>query len=94
MNGFFTGIIAGAAMWWSAGGMHGDPHALRLALVILIAMTGACTLSGLFGVVIPLILRRIGADPSTASAIFLTTGTDISGMGLMLFLATTLVLNH
>lgn len=92
MNGISTGIIAGAAMWWSAGGMHGDPHALKLAGVILIAMTGACMASGLFGVLIPLILRKVGADPSTASAIFLTTGTDISSMGLMLFLATTLVI--
>lgn len=92
MNGLFTGVIAGMAMWWSAGGLHGDPHALRLAFVILIAMTGSCTASGVFGVFIPLVLRRLGADPSTASAIFLTTGTDITGMGLMLLLATTLVL--
>jgi magnesium transporter len=93
MNGIFTGCIAGLAMWWSAGGLHGDPHALKLAGVIVIAMTGACMASGVFGVLIPLLLRRIGADPSTASAIFLTTGTDISSMGLMLFLATALVLN-
>ena len=37
-------------------------------------------------------MRRFGADPATASSIFLTTATDIVGMGLMLFLATTLVL--
>ena len=34
---------------------------------------------------------RFGADPATASSIFLTTFTDIVGMGLMLMLATTLV---
>ncbi len=32
------------------------------------------------------------ANPATASSIFLTTFTDIIGMGLMLFLATSLVL--
>lgn len=93
MNGIFTGVIAGAAMWWSAGGLHGNPQALMLAGVILVAMTLACMASGLFGVLIPLFLRKVGADPSTASAIFLTTGTDISSMGLMLLLATVLVLH-
>jgi magnesium transporter len=86
-----TGIVAGLAMYWIARGSGGgDP--LMLALVILFAMTGACMASGLFGVFVPLILKRLGADPVTASSIFLTTGTDIAGMGLMLILATTLVL--
>jgi magnesium transporter len=91
MNGLFTGIVAGWAMWWAAGG-SGNDQALLLAFVILLAMIGACMASGLFGVLVPLTLRRFGADPCTASSIFLTTGTDIAGMGLMLLLATTLVL--
>jgi hypothetical protein len=45
-----------------------------------------------FGVLVPLTLQRFGADPCTASSIFLTTGTDIASMGLMLGLATVLVL--
>jgi len=40
---------------------------------------------------VPLTLRRFGADPAMASSIFLTTFTDVLGMGLMLFLATLLV---
>jgi magnesium transporter len=91
MNGLLTGIVAGAAMWWTAGG-SGNDQAMMLAFVILLAMIGACMASGLFGVLVPLALRRFGADPCTASSIFLTTGTDIAGMGLMLLLATTLVL--
>lgn len=91
MNGALTGIVAGLAMYWTAGG--GDPNeALMLGFVILLAMTGACMASGLFGVLVPLTLKRFGADPCTASSIFLTTGTDIAGMGLMLGLATLLVL--
>ena len=92
LNGLLTGLVAGAAMWWTAGGLSGNPQALPLALVIVLAMTGACLVSGLFGVLVPLALRKFGADPATASSIFLTTGTDIAGMGLMLFLATALVL--
>jgi magnesium transporter len=91
MNGLLTGIVAGAAMWWTAGGSSND-QAMMLAFVILLAMIGACMASGLFGVLVPLALRRLGADPCTASSIFLTTGTDIAGMGLMLALATLLVL--
>lgn len=91
MNGMFTGLVAGVAMWWTASDGDGN-RALLLGLVILLAMTGACMASGLFGVLVPLALRRAGADPCTASSIFLTTGTDIAGMGLMLALATLLVL--
>lgn len=92
INGLLTGLVAGAAMWWSAGRAGGDGEAMRLAVVIVLAMVGACTISGLFGVLVPLTLRRFGADPATASSIFLTTGTDIAGMGLMLLLATMIVL--
>ena len=92
INGVLTGVVAGLAMFWSAGSGDGYHEAVALGFVILLAMTGACMASGLFGVLVPLTLRRFGADPCTASSIFLTTGTDIAGMGLMLGLATLLVL--
>ncbi len=44
------------------------------------------------GAVVPLALRRAGADPATASSIFLTTATDVVSMGLFLALATWLIL--
>jgi magnesium transporter len=91
MNGALTGVVAGAAMWWTAWHDH-NPQAPALAGVIVLAMTGACMVSGLFGVLVPAALRRFGADPVTASSIFLTTATDITSMGLMLTLATVLVL--
>ncbi len=91
INGLFTGTVAGFAMWMFAGGF-GNSQALQLGAVIALAMIGSCMASGFFGVMVPLTLRKFGADPSTASSIFLTTGTDIAGMGLMLFLATALIL--
>lgn len=91
MNGFFVGLIAALAMWIYAAATGTGDSAL-LALVILIAMVGACIGSGIFGVLVPITLRRFGADPATASSIFLTTFTDVIGMGLMLLLATSLVL--
>jgi magnesium transporter len=93
MNGIGTGLVAALAMWFYAGSSEGSTASpLMLGLTILLAMTGACVSSGLSGVLIPVTLRKFGFDPATASSIFLTTVTDIVGMGLMLFLATTLVL--
>ena len=93
MNGIGTGLVAAAAMWLYAGNSEGGTgNPMTLGLVILLAMTGACVSSGLSGVLIPVTLRKFGFDPATASSIFLTTVTDIVGMGLMLLLATTLVL--
>ena len=91
MNGFFVGLIAAGAMWVYAG-MTGVEQPMLLALVVLLAMIGACVGSGVFGILVPLTLRRFGADPAMASSIFLTTFTDILGMGLMLLLATSIVL--
>ena len=89
LNGVFTGLIAAGAMYWYASP---SPDAFRLALTIWLAMVGGCVVAGTAGVGIPLLLKRFGADPVTASAIFLTTCTDIAGMGLMLLLATVIVL--
>jgi magnesium transporter len=71
---------------------QGRPDAVLLALVVLAAMIGSCVVSGLFGALMPLVLKRLGADPATASSIFLTTATDVASMGLFLGLATLIVL--
>ena len=90
MNGAPIGVIAGGAMYYTATA-QGSPHALMLAVAVFLAMTGACTVSGISGAVVPLTLKRFGADPATASSIFLTTATDIVSMGMLLGLATVLV---
>jgi magnesium transporter len=91
LNGAAVGVIAGVAMYGYAVFTDSTNPAM-LGLVIFIAMVGACMGSGIIGVGVPLLLQRAGADPATASSIFLTTFTDIIGMGLMLLLATSLVL--
>ena len=90
LNGVLSGAVAGIAMTLYALAT-GATQPVMLGVVIIVAMTGACIGSGLFGVLVPLTLKRFGADPATASSIFLTTFTDILGMGLMLLLATTLI---
>ncbi len=90
LNGAPIGVVAGAAMYFIAIG-QGSPDALWLSIVVFLAMVGACTISGISGAIVPLILKRTGADPATASSIFLTTATDIVSMGMLLGLATVLV---
>jgi magnesium transporter len=90
MNGMLTGLVAGLAMFAYAT-MQGSPHALSLAIVVWIALIGACVISGICGAMIPLTLKRFGADPATASSIFLTTATDVASMGMLLGLAALLI---
>jgi len=91
LNGALVGITAGLGMFVAAR-MQNNPHASILAVIVFIAMIGSCIISGLSGALIPLILRRLGADPATASSIFLTTATDVASMGLFLTLATVWIL--
>jgi magnesium transporter len=90
LNGALVGIAAGLGMLVYARSEH-VPAAWTLAGVVMISMTIACVASGISGVVIPLALRRLGADPVTASSIFLTTATDCASMGVFLGLATLLL---
>jgi magnesium transporter len=90
-NGILVGLVAGGAMYYYAI-TSGAPEPLFLGLVVLLAMIGACIVSGITGVAVPLILKYAGADPATASSIFLTTATDVVSMGLFLWLAHLLVL--
>src|SRR5262249_36478151 len=90
LNGSLVGITAGLGMFVAAI-MQANPHAVMLAVVVFLAMVASCMVSGISGVIVPMTLQRLGADPATASSIFLTTATDVTSMGLFLALATWLV---
>jgi magnesium transporter len=90
-NGAAVGVSAGLGMFFYAW-MHDNPQALMLAAVTWLAMVIACVVSGISGVLVPTTLQRFGADPATASSIFLTTATDVVSMGTFLGLATLVLL--
>jgi magnesium transporter len=90
-NGALVGITAGLGMYVLASAQS-NPSAMALSLIVAMAMIGSCIVSGLAGALIPLGLRKIGADPATASSIFLTTATDVASMGMFLGLATLLLM--
>lgn len=89
-NGMLTGLVAAIGMFFFARHQN-HPNALALGLITFGAMTGSCAISGVAGAAVPLALKRLGADPATASSIFLTTATDVVSMGLFLGLAAWLV---
>ncbi len=90
LNGVFVGLTAGIGMYVAAL-MQSNPHAIMLGFVVFLAMTGSCIASGISGAMVPMTLKKLGFDPATASSIFLTTATDVTSMGLFLWLATILV---
>ena len=89
-NGTVTGLLCGIAMYLLALSQS-SPHAFLLAVVVTLAMIGSCAISGVSGALVPLALKRLGADPATASSIVVTTATDVASMGLLLGLATLLI---
>lgn len=91
LNGALVGLTAGIGMFVLAT-IQKNTQALPLAFIVFLAMIGSCMVSGISGALVPLILKRLGADPATASSIFLTTATDVVSMGLLLSLATWLIL--
>jgi len=89
-NGVLVGITAGLGMWGYAA-WQGNASAAILGWIVFISMVISCIVSSVAGAWIPLLLRRLGTDPATASSIFLTTATDVFSMGVFLALATWLI---
>jgi len=80
-NGFLFAAIMGVIAWlWFS-----DPI---LGAVIAFAMVLNLIIAGFSGVLIPLVIERIGQDPAIASTVFLTTITDVVGFFVFLGLAT------
>ncbi len=90
-NGVLVGITTAAGMFIYAT-LSDSSSTLTLCAVIFFAMLASCMASGVAGVVVPTMLKRLGADPVTASTIFVTTATDVVSMGLLLGLATIMLL--
>ncbi len=79
--GLFNGVILAsivglvAALWFAS---------LSLGLVIAGALVVNLLVAGFTGILIPLILDRVGADPAVASGVCLMTVTDVVGFSAFL----------
>ena len=90
-NGALVGLTAGIGMFFYAT-QQGEAQPWLMAVVVAVSMVASCTVAGISGALIPLTLKRLGADPATASSIFLTTASDIASRGVFLALSTILLL--
>lgn len=84
LNGLTFGTAVGLAGWF----WKGSPV---LGMVIFVAMQLNMVAAAAAGVLIPLGLKAVGADPALSSSIFLTTVTDVAGFFLFLGAATLFV---
>ena len=81
LHGVWLGVLVAAiALAWQR-----NP---ALGLVLGVAMLGNMVIAGTVGAAVPLLLRRMGVDPAVASAIVVTTFTDVFGFLLFLGIAT------
>ncbi len=85
-----TGMVLGALLGivaivriaiWQLGGIYDyGPHWLLLAFTVAAALVGIVTFGSLSGSMLPFVLQRLGFDPASASAPFVATLVDVSGL--------------
>jgi magnesium transporter len=92
----FTGLTLGAVLaciglarilvWQGLRGTYG-PHYLLVAWTIASSLIGVVTFGTIAGSMLPFILRRFGLDPASASAPFVATLVDVTGLIIYFSLA-------
>jgi magnesium transporter len=85
-----TGLALGAILgtigvgrillWQSLGWANYTVHYVRVALAVGCSLVGVVTFGSLTGSMLPFLLRRLGFDPASASAPFVATLVDVTGI--------------
>ena len=52
---------------------------IKLSMIISISMILTMIIAGLFGILVPVTLKRMNIDPAISSSVFVTTITDVIG---------------
>ena len=72
LNGIIFAIIsAGVVQIWF--------NEIDLSILIAVAMILNMIVAGLFGILVPVSLKKFNIDPALASSVFVTTITDVIG---------------
>ncbi len=85
MSGVVLGLILGAVglcriyFWPQREKLYGEHYGL-VAIAVGCSLIGIVTWGTLMGSMLPLLLRRLGFDPATASAPFIATLVDVTGL--------------
>ena len=72
--------IARIAIWQHFGFFDYGEHWVLIALTVGAALIGIVTFGSLTGSMLPFVLQRIGFDPASASAPFVATLVDVTGL--------------
>jgi magnesium transporter len=85
-----TGLILGSilavlgivriAAWQLFGIYDYGPHWALVALTVGVGLIGVVTFGSLAGSMLPFVLKRLGFDPASASAPFVATLVDVTGL--------------
>ena len=96
ISGLALGVLLGIlgftriAVWSIFTNLYG-PHWMAVAITIGLSLTGVVLWGSLMGSMLPLILKRLGADPATSSAPFIATLVDVTGLLIYFSLAAMLL---
>ena len=91
--GFVLGAILGIigfvriVAWQKLGIFNYHEHYMLLATTVAVALTGVVTFGSLAGSMLPFVLRRVGFDPASASAPFVATLVDVTGLSIYFYVA-------
>ena len=80
--GAILGLIgfARVSLWQVLGIFDYGPHHVLVALTVGLALVGIVTFGSLAGSMLPFVLKRLGFDPASASAPFVATLVDVTGL--------------
>jgi len=91
-----SGLVLGAILGlmgitriliWQQLGIAHYQHPNLLALTIGVALVGVVTFGSLAGSMLPFVLQRLGFDPASASAPFVATLVDVTGLSIYFYVA-------
>lgn len=89
LAGLVNGLLNGGIVALVATFFNSSP---LLGVVLAIALISNLMIAGLFGSLIPLLMRQLGKDPATSATILISTTTDLVGFLVFLGLATIVLL--
>lgn len=81
---FIDGAVIGLLTGTIISVIYGN---IYFGIIIFLAMIANLIISGICGILIPLVLNKLKIDPALSSTIFLTTATDVLGFFVFLSLA-------
>jgi magnesium transporter len=88
MLGSILGLMGIARILiWQHLGIVSYPHPNLLALTIGVALVGVVAFGSLAGAMLPFVLQRLGFDPASASAPFVATLVDVTGLSIYFYVA-------